>query len=141
MKKSFYVAAILLIGVLFMGSPVYASENLSTITNSTVIRPLYSNINDVYTSLTINDGIATIKGYLQRTYYGNSIYLSSTLQRYNNGLWIDVESWSKTTTSFSATISEKLDVVKGSYRVRTYYSVDGSGGTETGTIYSKEITY
>lgn len=141
MKKSFYLAAILLIGVLFMGSPVHASENLSTITNSTVIRPLYSNINDVYTSLTINDGIATIKGYVQRTSSGNSIYLSSTLQRYNNGLWIDVESWSKTTTSFSASISEKSEVGKGSYRVRTYYSVDGNGGTETGTIYSKEITY
>ncbi|HHU72847.1 MAG TPA: hypothetical protein GXZ21_12575 [Clostridiales bacterium] len=105
------------------------------------MRPLYSNINDVYTSLTINDGIATIKGYVQRTSSGNSIYLSSTLQRYNNGLWIDVESWSKTTTSFSASISEKSEVGKGSYRVRTYYSVDGNGGTETGTIYSKEITY
>lgn len=90
-----------------MGYPVYAAEDVSTTPNSSVIRPLYSNINDVYTSLTINDGIATIKGYVQRTSSGNSIYLSSTLQRYNNGLWIDVESWSKTTTSFSASISEK----------------------------------
>ncbi len=72
---------------------------------------------------------------------GTSIYLQSTLQCYKNGSWKDIESWSESSTSSTASISEKYTVSKGKYRLETYYSVNGAGGTESGTIYSKTVTY
>ncbi len=102
----------------------------------------YVYINQASTSLTISaSGTAIIYGYVQKTPAGKSIYLTSTLQRYSNGSWTDLKSWSKSSTSSSASILETYQVSSGTYRVETYYYVSGDGGYESDTIYSKTVTY
>ena len=53
----------------------------------------------------------------------------------------DVTSWSASSTSSSASILETYQVTSGTYRVETYYYVSGDGGYESGTVYSKTVTY
>jgi len=102
----------------------------------------YTYINQASTTLSISaSGTATIYGYVQKTPAGKNIYLTSTLQRYSNGSWTDVKSWSKSSTSSSASILETYQVSSGTYRVETYYYVSGDGAYESGTIYSKTVTY
>jgi hypothetical protein len=102
----------------------------------------YVYINQASTSLTISaSGTATVYGYVQRTPAGKNIYLTSTLQRFSNGSWSNVRSWSNSSTSSSATILETHQVTRGTYRVETYYYVSGDGGHESGTIYSKTVIY
>jgi len=67
----------------------------------------YVYINQASTSLTISaSGTATVYGYVQRTPAGRNIFLMSTLQRFSNGSWSNVRSWSRSSTSSSATILE-----------------------------------
>jgi len=102
----------------------------------------YVYINQASTSLTISaSGTATVYGYVQRTPAGKNIFLTSTLQRFSNGSWSNVRSWSGSSTSSSATILETHQVTRGTYRVKTYYYVSGDGGHESGTIYSKTVIY
>lgn len=101
----------------------------------------YVYINEASSSLTISNGVANVKGYVQRTPAGTYIQITSTLQIHNNGSWVDVKSWSKSSTSSSASISEKYTVSQGTYRVSTYYLVEGPNGTESGTVYSKTVTF
>lgn len=60
----------------------------------------------------------------------------------SNGLWSSVKSWSKSSSaSPSAYISEEYTVSNGEYRVKADYSVSGENNTESGTVYSKTVTY
>lgn len=136
---SFALSILLILSVLT--STALAAEETSAKQDSEVsIQYVY--INQASTSLTISaSGTATVYGYVQKTPAGKNIYLTSTLQRYSNGSWTDVKSWSKSSTSSSASILETYQVSSGTYRVETYYYVSGDGGYESDTIYSKTVTY
>ena len=140
-KKRFLSAALgmlLLLTASALGALAMGEINAATESEMSV---RYTYINQASTSLTISSsGMATVYGYVQKTPAGKNIYLSSTLQRYSNGSWTDVKSWSKSSTSSSAYILETYRVSSGTYRVETYYYVCG-GGYESGTIYSKTVTY
>lgn len=99
-------------------------------------------INYVSTSLNISStGTATIFGYMQGTSPSNYLYLSCTLQRLTYGSWVDIANWNTTVTDWSISIIETYHVYNGTYRVRTNYYASGSGGSDSGVIYSKEVTY
>jgi hypothetical protein len=136
---SFALSILLILSVLT--STALAAEETSAKQDSEVsIQYVY--INQASTSLTISaSGTATVYGYVQKTPAGKNIYLTSTLQRYSNGSWTDVKSWSKSSTFSSASILETYQVSSGTYRVETYYYVSGDGGYESDTIYSKTVTY
>jgi hypothetical protein len=123
--------------------PTFASEGRGSVyTDSfSVITPDYVNINKASSSLSITGGKAKIRGVVQRTPSAKSIYLCCTLQKYSNGSWEDVETWTDSTTGSSILISESYSVNRGKYRVKAYYSVSGSNVTESDTIYSKIVTY
>ncbi len=121
---------------------VFAVEPEILLEQSSSISLQYVNVSEATSTLAISsNGKATIKGYVKRTKSGTSIDLECTLQRYTNGSWKDIESWSKSSTSSKAIISEKYTVSKGTYRVETCFSVDGTGDTESGTVYSENVTY
>lgn len=102
----------------------------------------YAFINQASTSLTVAaSGMATVYGHVQRTPAGRSIFLTSTLQRLSDGTWSNVRSWSRTSTASSATIFERHQVTRGTYRVQTYYHVAGDGGYESGTVFSQTVVY
>ncbi len=124
-----------------MSVPVLTAEAPEYPSDLSLITSRYIYINNAYSTLAISDGTATIKGFVQKTTSGESIYLSSTLQQYSNDMWSDIKSWSKSSTASSVSISEKFTVSKGKFRVATYYSVSGPDGSESNTVYSRTVTY
>jgi hypothetical protein len=141
-KKRFLSAALgalLLLTVLAPGALAMGETSAATESEMSV---KYTYINQASTSLSISSsGTATVYGFVQKTPAGKSIYLSSTLQRNSNGTWSNIKSWSASSTSSSASILETYQVSSGTYRVEMYYYVSGDGGYESGTVYSKTVTY
>lgn len=141
---SLVLAVLLLLSVfsttVFATTPV-PPTGFNSITKG-LITIQWSYINQVSTSLNISsNGTATIFGFIQGTAPGNYLYLSCTLQRLTYGNWVDIVNWNTTSTSWSASIIETYQVYNGTYRVRTNYYASGSGGSDSGVIYSKEVTY
>lgn len=124
--------------VLSVSCPAFAASPVQT-SKPIPVHALYVYINYASSSLSISGGTATVNGYVQRTAAGKEIYLESTLERYSGGLWYGVASWSSSSSSYSASISKSYKVSSGTYRVATYYSVSGSNGTESNTVYSKTV--
>ena len=140
-KRIVSLGACLMMAVTF-SLPVHAETATLSEPAGAPISIQYVNINDASSYLTISsDGDASIKGYVKKTSSGDNISLTVTLQRSSGGSWENVTSWSKTTTSPSASISKTYSVSSGTYRVKTAYSVTGDGGTESGVVYSKTVTY
>jgi hypothetical protein len=141
-KKRFLSAALGMLLLLTVSAPTVLAAGEANVAPESIVSIQYVYINQASTSLTISSsGTATVYGYVQKTPAGKNIYLSSTLQRNSNGTWSDVKSWSASSTSSSASILETYQVSSGTYRVETYYYVSGDGGYESGTIYSKTVTY
>ncbi|KUO63213.1 MAG: hypothetical protein APF84_13590 [Gracilibacter sp. BRH_c7a] len=137
LTKKLLSLGICMLLLLSFSTPVLAAEQ----NTSSPIGVYYVYINQASSTLSISNGTAIVNGYVQRTPAGTSIQITSTLQRYSSGSWVAVKSWSKTSTSFSASISETYPVSSGTYRVATYYAVSGPGGTESGTVYSTTESY
>ena len=141
-KKRFLSAALGVLLLLTVSTPGALAMGETSAAPESVVSIQYVYINQASTSLSISaGGTATVYGFVQKTPAGKSIYLSSTLQRNSNGTWSNVKSWSASSTSSSASILETYQVSKGTYRVETYYYVSGDGGYESGTVYSKTVTY
>ena len=141
-KKRFLSAALGVLLLLTVSTPGALAMGETSAAPESVVSIQYVYINQASTSLSISaGGTATVYGFVQKTPAGKYIYLSSTLQRNSNGTWSDVTSWSASSTSSSASILETYQVSKGTYRVETYYYVSGDGGYESGTVYSKTVTY
>ncbi|WP_416200560.1 MAG: Fibronectin type-III domain-containing protein [Thermocaproicibacter melissae] len=141
-KKRFLSAALGVLLLLTVSTPGALAMGETSAAPESVVSIQYVYINQASTSLSISaGGTATVYGFVQKTPAGKSIYLSSTLQRNYNGTWSDVTSWSASSTSSSASILETYQVSSGTYRVETYYYVSGDGGYESGTVYSKTVTY
>jgi len=141
-KKSFLSAALGALLLLTVSAPIMLAAGEANAASGSIVSIQYVYINQASTSLSISaGGTATVYGFVQKTPAGKSIYLSSTLQRNSNGTWSNVKSWSASSTSSSASILETFQVSSGTYRVETYYYVSGDGGYESGTVYSKTVTY
>jgi hypothetical protein len=141
-RKRFLSAVLGVLLLLTVSAPGALAAGKTSAAPASEMSVKYTYINQASTSLSISaGGTATIYGFVQKTPAGKSIYLSSTLQRNTNGTWSNVKSWSASSTSSSASILETYQVSSGTYRVETYYYVSGDGGYESGTVYSKTVTY
>ena len=86
--------------------------------------------------LTITSGIAYCKTYVSMK-SGYTAKTSTILQKYSNGSWEEVITWSYAKTS-KLDVTETKAVSQGTYRLKTYVNVYNSQGTfvETDTIIS-----
>jgi len=142
LMRKLLTAALSVLLVTFALTPTALATEETSATPESDVSIQYVYINQASTSLTISaSGTATVYGYVQKTPAGKNIYLTSTLQRYSNGSWTDVKSWSKSSSSSSASILETYQVSSGTYRVETYYYVSGDGGYKSDEIFSKTVTY
>lgn len=142
LKKSMIALGMSLVMVSSNVIPVMAAGERPMLLSDRIVTPNYVNINRASSTLTISGSTATVRASVQKTASGENIYLSCSLQKYLNGSWTNIKSWSdSSSTAASVYISEKYSVSKGKYRVKAYYSVNGSGKTESNTIYSKVVTY
>lgn len=141
-KKRFLSAALGVLLLLTVSAPAALAMGKTSAEPELEMSVKYTYINQASTSLSISaSGTATVYGYVQKTPAGKNIYLTSTLQRYSNGSWSNVKSWSASSTSSSASILETYQVTSGTYRIETYYYVSGDSGYESDTVYSKTVTY
>ena len=136
------ISSLILISCVFISTPALAGEKPISASDIPIITPQYTYINSASSLLTISDGTATIKGSVQKTPSGKNISLTCTLQKKSGSTWTKIKSWSdSSSTAPSVYISQKYTVSKGEYRVKATYSVNGTNGTESGTVYSKTVEY
>lgn len=64
-----------------------------------------------------------------------------TLQKYQNGSWVSVETWRKTSSGESLYVSGSKSVNHGRYRVKSRITVYKGDSTETLETYSGMVTY
>ncbi|MVB12317.1 hypothetical protein CAFE_30500 [Caprobacter fermentans] len=126
--------------VFYAACPALAASTPRSTKESSPIHVDYVYINRASSTLSISNGTAHIFGYVQRTTSGKRIYVESTLESYSGGSWNEVASWSASSSSYSASVSKTYRVSGGTYRVATYYSVSGSSGSESDTLYSKTVS-
>ena len=128
--------------ILLMASisvPAFAANVTQLSGSSPPITVFFVYTNKASSTLNISNGKANIRGYVQKTPSGKSIEFTSTLERYSGGSWTAVESWSTSSTSSSALISETCQVSRSKYRVATDYTVSGTSNSESGTVYSRTV--
>ena len=75
--------------------------------------------------------------------YGTVTKVSANmyLEKYNNGKWPTVRTWSDSKNSNVFELSRTTSVAKGLYRVRTVFTVYSGAKSETITRYSSNVRY
>ena len=139
------IKKIISLGTSFMlmfsiSAPAFAANVVPTSVSYPHMTAFFVYTNRASSTLSISNGKASIRGYVQKAPSGKNIELTSALERYSGGSWSVVESWSTFSTSSSVLIAETCQVSKGKYRVATDYVVGGTSGSEANTVYSRIIT-
>ena len=119
----------------------FAANVVPVSVSSPLMTVFFVYTNRASSTLSISNGKASIRGYVQKAPSGKNIELTSTLERYSGGSWSAVESWSIFSTSSSVLIAETCQVSRGKYRVATDYVVGGTSGSEFSTVFSRTVTY
>ena len=143
MKKSF-VIILLAFSLILSAFPVYAAGE-SSLEGDIVISPNYTYIMLLHAGLTINSsGKAQCVGGVDASSNSYDAELTVSLQKYENGSWKSVKSWSDSGTGQSnLLIDEPYYVVRGTYRVRTTARIFDRLGKllESASLNSDEVTY
>ena len=92
--------------------------------------------------LNISNGTASAYAKV-RGNYGTVTKVSANmyLEKYNNGKWPTVRTWSDSKNSNVFELSRTTSVAKGLYRVRTVFTVYSGTKSETITRYSSNVRY
>lgn len=144
MKKFISVIIIALL-VISQSLPAFAAEKTVSRDSTVPIHVDFVTIRLLQSGLTIDSsGKASCVGKV--TLYGNSNHaqLSLQLQKYSNGSWSTVKTWSKAVQGNTPTnIVNSYYVVNGTYRVSCTIKVYNASGAllETQTAYSSTKTY
>lgn len=103
------------------------------------IEPRMTYISSYTTDLSITStGVATITGSVRGKSGVTSTYVKCTLQMSVSGDWVDVKSWTDSTSTRAATVAETYQLSsRGTYRVY----MECSANTESKTLTSAYRTY
>lgn len=121
MKKRIICIAVFLL-TLLVPCATFANVELDAPVDE-VFEAEYSYTSTVRTTLTINNaGVAKSRAVITGI-PGTTTKLSATmnLQKYSNGSWQTVQSWSDSSTSNSLTISKSKTIAHGKYRTHTVF--------------------
>lgn len=116
MKKIFLMVTAIMLLIM----PVYAEENIK-ITSEMIIEPYFTNIYTFHTYFDIDgNGKAELAATLDG-HNGDTSRIEAQLQRYSNGNWSTIKSFSSTSSTSNCSLSTNYYVAKGySYRVIYY---------------------
>lgn len=120
----------------------YANAELDAPTGEKIMEA-YSYTSTVSTTLSINDtGVAkpraVITGLPGTT---TKLHVTMHLQKYSNGAWKTVQSWSSSTASNSLTLSKSKNVSHGKYRTHTVFKAYHNSSSEQIVKNSATVTY
>lgn len=120
MYQIYLLFVLLFCMLIYTGRPVYASEDTGL--HNMAMEPRNTNIKYSTISLSLSDGVAkcsaSVTGYSSNTDHV-SIYLY--LQKYSNGVWSNVASWSDSANSYSLSIYKTKSISSGRYRLKASY--------------------
>ena len=132
MKRKVVILAALMAG-LYQAIPVYASEAMLLSNVESGIMPLYENINQVLVDISeTSDGVECIT--LVSLAKSGNIEITMRLQRYVNGSWDTIETWSGTKNAKMYNfVKEKALSNTEDLRVKSTITVTVDGVSETVT--------
>ena len=106
------------------------------------VTPIYDYATEAICQLNISNGTAAAYSKV-RGNYGTVTKVSASmyLEKYNNGKWPTVRTWSDSKNSNVFELSRTTSVTKGLYRVRTVFTVYSGSKSETITRYSSNVRY
>ncbi len=137
-QKAISLIALVLLLSSMLIMPVSAAEEV------TAVSPRYVNIMDFYVSVGVNSsGKASCYSFVETANTSYTIYLNITLQRYEDGYWTPVKTWSGSGTG-EVTMDKSRYVTSGYYyRTAASATVYTSGGSfvESQNIYSQSYYY
>lgn len=135
--RTLSLIALVLILTSLLAIPATAAE-------TPTVSPRYVNIALFAASINVNDsGKASCHSYVETANSSYTIYLNNTLQRYKDGYWSNVKTWSTSGTG-DAELDKSWYVTSGYYyRTAATATVYTSGGSfvEAVTIYSQSDYY
>lgn len=141
MKERIICIAVSLL-TLLVPCVAFANAELDTSVDEVVVDE-YSYTSTVSTTLTIsNAGVAKPRAVITGI-PGTTTKLSATmnLQRYSNGSWQTIQSWSDSSTSNSLTISKSKTIAHGRYRMHTVFKAYRKSKSERIIKNSGTVTY
>lgn len=141
MKERIICIAVSLL-TLLLPCVAFANAELDTSVDEVVVDE-YSYTSTVSTTLTIsNAGVAKPRAVITGI-PGTTTKLSATmnLQRYSNGSWQTIQSWSDSSTSNSLTISKSKTIAHGRYRTHTVFIAYRKSKSERIIKNSGTVTY
>lgn len=112
--------------------PTHAAQ--ASYTNEVnIVTPAYANISFIDSNLYISGSVAKILGEAS-SYNKKYVTITSTLQRYSSGNWVNVRTYSSSGYGYVSINKEYSLSSSGSYRVRTIASCSGETITKYSTI-------
>ncbi|OCN01401.1 hypothetical protein A7X67_02025 [Clostridium sp. W14A] len=143
--KKFISAIILALLVISQSLPAFAAEKTVSRDSTVPIHVNFVTIRLLQSGLTVDSsGKASCTGKATLYSSSDSAQLSVQLQKYSNGSWSTVKTWSKVVQGNTPTnIVNSYYVVNGTYRVSCTIKVYNASGAllETQTAYSSTKTY
>lgn len=133
--KKITIGSLLVICLLFVSCPVYASD----VSGNTLseVSPRNTNIkyNTVSLSFSGSNALcsASVTGY---SYNTNNVAIYLYLQKYNGG-WANVAQWSNSANSYTLSLNKSYPVSRGRYRLMASFYASG----ENIVKYSSERVY
>ena len=127
--KKIMVTFLAVLSLILSTAPAYAAE-VSNHASETAMTPNYTYIWLLSSGLDISSsGKAHCVGSVDASSNSYNAELTVTLQKYSNGSWSNVKSWSDSGTGQSNLIVDKYYYVEyGTYRVRTTAKIYDSAG-------------
>lgn len=137
------MVALALCGVLiFAGNTeIFAADAVPE--ETTDISPRMDCINRAIANLQINSsGKAELYCYAKGCSGITRIEISAKLQRYVDGKWVTLETFTKNSNSYMASLNDSYQVSKGyTYRIRATVHARSDSSSETRTVLSNEMKY
>lgn len=141
---SLVMAAMLLLsfGVVVSASEPVNPEN-SVALRQTVINPRFVALSDCGNALTLENSLGKLYCYgYTDTYSGYKAYVKVELQKMD-GTWTTIQTWTDSSNSTAATVSEYYYVAKGTYQLKITHKAYNQNGTlaDEFTSYSDVVQY
>lgn len=128
--------------VVCSSAPVLAKDTESEATGqfASLVSPRMSLTDNATSTLRISGSTASVTGIVKMAPAGKRISMTTSLLC--NGRVVNSWSTPTSTTSTKSTIQKSVKLTtKGTYQVKTEYTVYGDSGSESGTSYSGSVKY
>lgn len=141
MKRGNLVIVFICLMFVIMTVPMNASTDNIIEKEEVLIQPRFTNISVFYNDFYITDqGKAVLTSYIDARNV-NECKINMYLQKYQNGSWVTVKSWSATESGTFCGIGETWYVMSGyQYRMKSYAYVYLDNEFVESTIYTSRTT-